>query len=229
MKTKKKLCLLTVLLLSLFALSACHYLAEKQAFTPQALKGFFASAFSNEYGDVDKRPMLRWEKDLTITLQGNYTQEDFFHLSAFLDLLREEVPALPGLFLLDSKSPQQPNVTIHFVPKKDMPALLPGYVAPNRGFFTYRYQDYLIYEATVAIDSLAAPQEKNAIVEEELLNLLGLCNDIDFLPESILYTGFPKPLTAAPIDFEMLCILYHPSLNPGMREKEAYQALGGVK
>lgn len=229
MRPSKKTTLLTLLMAALTLFTSCTFLSQGTPFSQEAVRGFLFSAFSNEYGTTQQRPMIRWEEDVHLSLQGAYTQEDYHHLLAFLDLLKEEVPALPTLLLLEEGSPISPNVTIHFVTRAKMPDILPDYVAPNRGFFTYRYQDYLMVEATVLIDSQMGPQERNSIVQEELINLLGLTNDIDFLPQSILYTGFPKPSNAAPVDFEMLAILYHPSLRPGMTREEAMKALLYIK
>lgn len=224
---KKKPVFLVCIFLLVF-LSGCAYIEEQVQTTPPAIRGFLASAFSSEYGDENRDWMIRWEIPLCFSLSGEYNQQDAHHLMAFIDLLGEQVPALPPLFLSDKNNPA--NVKIHFISKDEIPSLVPAYVTSNQGFFTYEYQNFLIIKGAIYIDSgLVIQQERDGVVEEEIINLLGLCNDIDFLPESILYSGSPKPYSASQTDYDMLRILYHPSLAPGMSKQDALQALRDIK
>ena len=187
-----------------------------------AIQGFFASAFSSEYGDESRDFLLRWETPLTIRLYGTYTQDDFSHLQAFLSLLQEKVPTLPFLSLVE----EEENVSMHFVPAEQMSSIVPSYQRGNQGFFSYEYEDFAIIKGTVVIDStLIAQETRNRVVEEELINLLGLTNDIFFLPNSLLYTGFPSPVSATPLDYAMLNLLYHPNIQPGITKEKAEKIL----
>ncbi len=225
---KKNVALATLLALCLF-LSGCHLwhtnLLPSQS---DALRGFYASAFSSEYGDEQRNRMIRWKEPISISVKGRFNQEDLTHLSAFFDLLHEQVPLAPPLSL--SSKEEEAHVVILFDTKENIAAATDRYVAGNRGFFTYKYQNFVIVRGNIYVNSaLVLQQERDGVVEEELINLLGLCNDIDFLPESLLYTGTPKPQSATQLDYDMLNILYHPALAPGMNQQEAQKALVKAK
>lgn len=210
--------------LALFAcLLALLCIPLHPADTTPAMKGFFASAFSAEYGDDGRTRMIRWEEPLFIALAGDPTEEDIACLNALISRL-SKVPGLPPLSL--ASFGEAANVTLHFVAYGDMKAAVPGYVEGNWGFFHYRRKGYTIYEGTVAIARDVTTQlQRNHLIREEMINLLGLCNDVDFLPQSAIYTGYPKADSLNEIDCEMLALLYHPCLAPGMTMEQARRAL----
>ncbi len=220
-RTKKVFFFLLIFTLGFFPFTTS---SKEFSFSCQAKKGFFATAFSGEYGDVLRNKIVRWEKNIVFSLEDYFTQADTDHLIAFLNLLQNEIPSLPPLLFSSLK--EEANVHIHFIPQSQMPLLEKNYIPNNQGFFHYKYQNHHIEEGIILIDSsLADSQKRNAILEEEIVNLLGLGNDLTFFLDSILYEGPQKPVNATELDYEMLNILYHPNIKPGMKKEEVQSLL----
>jgi hypothetical protein len=189
-----------------------------------AVEGFFASAFSPEYGDTDRNVMIRWAEPLHVFMEGSATEEDRRAFSELLEELRTHVPNLPEISLAEKE--EDANVMFSFVPLHEMDEFVTGYVPGNWGFMNSFHDKAVIRYGQVAVVNDKTKQEdRNHLIREEFVNMLGLCGDIDFAPESIIYQPYTTTQTLAAIDYEMLNLLYSPLLTPGMTAQEAEEAL----
>ncbi len=190
----------------------------------KALEGFYAAAFHSEYGDTNRDAMIRWEIPLKLFVKGESTLEDMQTLHAFLESLKSNVPGLPDISFSDTES--EANAVISFVPFEDMAGSLVNYVANNWGFMNCFSDDASIRYGLIAIATDVTKQtDRNHLIQEEFVNMLGLTADLDFGPESIIYQPYTITPKLSDMDYEMLNLLYSPNLTYGMSLAEAKAAL----
>lgn len=193
----------------------------------QAIEGFYAAAFHSEYGDTNRDKMIRWEIPLKLFVKGESTSDDIQTLHAFLENLKANVPSLPDISFTDKES--EASVVISFVPFEDMAESLANYVDDNWGFMNCFSDDATVRYGLIAIASDVTKQaDRNHLIQEEFVNMLGLTADLDFGPDSIIYQPYTTTQTLADMDYEMLNLLYSPDLKYGMSLSEAKAALEGI-
>lgn len=189
-----------------------------------AVRGFFSSAFSPEYGDTARTVMVRWEDPLLVQVEGDPTWDDLQAVTALFAGLTAQVPGLPPITMAASRD--EANIIFSFVPLAQLPQVLDTYVDGNWGFMNCFDDGKVIRYGLVAVsDDVTGQKDRNHLIREEFVNMLGLCGDIDFAPDSIIYQPYTTVPDLAPEDYEMLNLLYSPLLSPGMTAEEARQAL----
>ena len=83
--------------------------------------------------------------------------------------------------------------------------------------FCYTYTNYTIHSGEIAIATDVTNQkQRNHLMREELIGLLGLRNDHELYKDSILYQAWTETQTLSEVDWLMMNMLYHPDLTPGM-------------
>ena len=190
----------------------------------QALEGFYAAAFHSEYGDTYRDAMIRWEIPLKLFVKGETTSEDMKTLYTLIENLKANVPGLPDISFIDAES--EASVVMSFVPFEDMAESLVNYVNENWGFMNCFSDDTTIRYGLIAIATDVTKQkDRNHLIQEEFVNMLGLTADLDFGPDSIIYQPYTTTQTLADMDYEMLNLLYSPKLNYGMSLAQAKAAL----
>ena len=189
-----------------------------------ALEGFFAAAFHSEYGDTQRDTLIRWEIPLSLYVVGETTKEDRQTLEALLKSLKANVPGLPEISF--AKTEAEANVIISFVPYAEMAEALVDYVPDNWGFTNCFSDDVSIRYGLIAIATdVAGQKDRIHLIQEEFVNMLGLTDDLDFAPESIIYQPYTVTQALADMDYEMLSLLYSPHVAYGMNREEAKAAL----
>ncbi len=189
-----------------------------------ALEGFFAAAFRSEFGDTARDKLIRWEIPLRIFVRGEFTREDMQTLEALLQGLQARVPGLPKMDF--SPSEEEANVVISFVPFMRMAEYLVTYEDGNWGFMNCFSDDKAIRYGMIAIAADVTKQDdRNHLIQEEFVNMLGLTADLDFAPESIIYQPYTSTQSLAEVDYEMLNLLYAPFLDAGISLAQAKAAL----
>jgi hypothetical protein len=172
--------------------------------TQRALEGFCAAAFSSEFGDEGRNTLIRWEVPLHIFIKGTPTEDDNSAIDAMLKDLRSNVPALPQIDIVQSES--EANMLISFVPY----AHLSDYLT------TYKPDNWI----AVACD-VTDQMDRNYLIRQEFVNMLGLTNDISFAKESIICTSYTRSQDLSSMDYQMLSLLYGPHIKPGMTLEQA--------
>ena len=192
-----------------------------------ALDGLFASAFSSEYGDEGRNMLIRWASPLKLYIQGQPTEEDENALNSFLKDLIDKVPELPAISFADT--PEEATVIISFVPYAQMAENLTTYEPDNWGFMNCFDDNGDIRYGLIAIATDVTEQsDRNHLIREEFVNMLGLTNDIDFAQESIIYQPYTKTQELSAIDYEMLNLLYSPFLSAAMTEDDVRERLAEI-
>ncbi len=189
-----------------------------------AVQGFYESAFQGEYGDTQRGATIRWTGPIVILMKGDYTGEDVAVLARLLYSLAENVKNLPQLSL--TTLPAGANVTMDFVPYERMRDAVPDYQEGNVGFVRVNYEAYTVSSAQIAISSTASQKKRSAVIREEVVNMLGLLNDITLTRRSIISKREKKVSDLTNIDYEMLNLLYSPLMPPGTTLDQAREILG---
>ena len=221
---------MTSLLCRLCALLACLLLplqgalAKGEPPSGPARDGFFAAAFHSEYGDTQRDALIRWEIPLSVYVRGTPTVDDMQTLQSLADDLKQSVPGLPEISFAAGEG--EANVFVSFVPFERMSKYLVHYETGNWGFMNCLSSDTTIRYGLIAIAADVTEQEdRNHLIREEFVNMLGLTADIDTAPESIIYQPYTRTQSLAPVDYEMLNLLYSPYMRFGMSAAEAQAAL----
>lgn len=222
----------------LLALSlALPVLGAAPAFAPanelerlrQALYGFLDSAFSVEFGSNGRNFMVRWNKPVTVSLEGDYTPEDEVFFDAFINGFDQKMQeygakAFPGISRVDS--PDKARVRVIYCKLDEMDQYMEFYEPDNWGLFEYWYDDYVMTRGTVTIATdVTKPVQRNHLLMEELVGTLGLTNDIYTYSDSIVYQPWTETQQLSDMDWLMLSYLYSSRTKSGMTAVQAYEAL----
>jgi len=190
-----------------------------------AVQGFYESAFQGEYGDTQRSAIIRWTQPIVIYMKGDYTEEDVATLATLLYDLSEKVQDLPQLTM--TTKPDGANVIMSFVPYERMGGAVTGYQEGNVGFVWVMYDNYIVTSAEIAISSTVSSQKsRSAVIREEIVNMLGLLNDITCTKKSIICQHGKSVFDLSSIDYEMLNLLYDPLMIPGTTKERAGEILG---
>jgi len=227
MRMKKLLLFLLIFCLLLPSALAATTFAPKTASEGKllALDCLQYSSFGAEYNSTNNY-LKRWEEEIRIYAYGSPTNSDLATLDHFIMQLSFRCPFLPPIKRVNSES--SANVTIYFGPLETLGNHINGYVKNNWGFFTYTYSNsgYNIYRGKIAIASDVTKQkQRNHLIMEELVGVLGMANDHELYSDSIVYAPWTETQQLSDIDWLMLNMLYHPSLSCGMTYKQARNIL----
>ena len=192
-----------------------------------ALDGFFASAFSSEYGDEGRNMLIRWASPLKLYIQGQPTEEDMNALHSFIKDLVSKVPNLPSISFVDTQ--EEATVIISFVPYEQMAENLSTYEADNWGFMNcFDYNGDISYGLIAIAADVTEQIDRNHLIREEFVNMLGLTNDISFAEDSIIYQPYTRTQDLSAMDYEMLSLLYSSFLDSAMTEDTAREKLAEI-
>lgn len=187
---------------------------------------FAQAAFRAEYDSEGMDALRRWAVPIRIYADGGMTAEDGRALDQFITLLNDRVEGLPTVSRVTSH--RDANITVRFAKLRDLPSLNPQYVEGNWGFFTFWYDDaWQIDEALVLIATdVTSQEERNHLLLEELVGSLGLPNDLDDQPDSIIHQSWTTTQELSELDWQLLNLLYDTRLQPGMSLRQTRRALG---
>ena len=188
-----------------------------------ALDAFYEAAFQGEYGDTKRGVTIRWKEPIVMYMKGDYTNGDMATLAALLYDLAGRVPGLPELSLTARE--ESANVILTFVPMDEMKEVVPQYKEGNIGFVWVNYDRFVIHSAKIAISTSTKQQRRSAVIREEVVNMLGLLNDITVTKDSIICQSGKTVVNLSDIDFAMLNYLYSKEISPGITLEKAKRIL----
>lgn len=217
--------LLIACLLAPSALAAARFdPANAQEGKMLALDCLQLSSFGAEYNSASSL-LKRWEDDIVIYAYGKPTDADLALLDEFIMQLSFRCPFLPAITRTDNKS--EANITLYFGPLDTLSSHVSNYVEGNWGFFTYRYNSsYEIRSAEIAVSSdVTRQKQRNHLIMEELIGVLGLAKDHELYSDSIVYSPWTETQELSDVDWLMMNMLYHPAVHCGMSYPQARSAL----
>jgi hypothetical protein len=223
-------------LILLLVLSGCCWFVEKElgkqekesgtekadsTYSLREIEYFLEIALGAEYGTSEI--VKRWKDTIAYQMKGTPTTRDRIEVKSVM----RELTELTGKRVKFTQVTSDPDMTIWFVPVKDMSKYEPEYVEGNWGFFYLWWNgNKEIYRANVLIGSDEPNQtQRNHLIREEVTQSLGLINDSWKYEESIFYQGWTEVQEYAEIDEKLIYMLYSDEIKPGMTRKEAMDAL----
>jgi hypothetical protein len=188
---------------------------------PTASIDYFAEiGLGAEFGSPS-RLVRRWAEGPRVRVNGAPTPED----RTTLDSVVSDIDGLTttvDMAIVDTL----PTVELHFAPQSSFADILPSYVPGNVGFFTVWWDaSQAIVQAVVLVSTDIDQTARNHIIREEVTQILGLMQDSYRYPESIFQQSWTLVDRYAPIDEDLIEMLYRPELPIGALPEVAVRTL----
>ena len=189
------------------------------AYNESVVDYFKEVALGFEFGNESKITR-RWEGNMKLFIGGKPTPA----LLAETNRIVGEINDLANNeFNVEVVSDSlQSNFYIYFGSGNSYAAIFPSqssYVASNWGLFSVSYtSSSVLFKGHMYVDiNRANLIEQKHLLREELTQSLGLARDSDLYPESIFQQSFSTKTTEyAPIDKDLIRLLYHPKMKVGL-------------
>ncbi len=185
------------------------------------LEYFYEIALYTEYGTHGKQePIQKWTAPLKCFITGYPNEEDMQMVLRVFESLNN-LPGFPGIKQVDTEADS--NVYITFLPEEEYFDFSRKYIASRTYGFAAINRDEtnrVIHSATIGFRTDLTQSKRNAVIIEELTQMLGLLNDTYRHPESIFYQGPHEPQWYTDLDWILVQLLYHPLIKPGMTYEE---------
>lgn len=220
------------LILFLFSFSNC---AESQIrdgnhkFSKEEVHTYFKEvALGSEFGNSEA-VVKKWQEDIKIYVSGE--ESDF--LRENLDRMMKEINELvsPSIKLTRVNKASDANFEIFYGTANEYVKKEPKVkrlVSGNFGlFYVYSNAQKELYRGTMYIDisRVKAKDTQRHILLEELTQALGLMNDSYEYKRSIFFQKWTLTQDYANIDRELIRLLYHPKIKPGMSPEQVDRVL----
>ena len=188
-------------------------------------------ALGFEFGNESKITR-RWEGNMKLFIGGKPTPA----LLAETNRIVNEINDLSSNeFNVEVVSDSiQSNFYIYFGSGNSYAAIFPSqssYVASNWGLFSVSYtSSSVLFKGHMYVDiNRANLIEQKHLLREELTQSLGLARDSDLYPESIFQQSFSTKTTEyAPIDRDLIRLLYHPKMKVGLDRDQVDKLLRDI-
>ena len=214
--------LLVVLAASLFLVS---FTVDKETISPgltayneSVISYFKEVALGFEFGNESKITR-RWERKMKVFIGGKPTPA----LLAETNRIVNEINDLAANeFKVEVVGDSlQSNFYLFFGSGDSYAAIFPSQlslVASNWGLFTISFNgSNEIVKGNMYVDIFRANLiEQKHLLREELTQSLGFARDSDLYSESIFQQSFTKTTEYAPIDRDLVRLLYHPKMKVGL-------------
>jgi hypothetical protein len=201
------------------------------AYNESVVDYFKEVALGFEFGNESKITR-RWEGNMKLFIGGKPTPallaETNRIVSEINDLANNE-------FNVEVVSDSlQSNFYIFFGSGNSYAAIFPAqssFVASNWGLFSVSYPSSgVLFKGHMYVDIYRANLiEQKHLLREELTQSLGLARDSDLYPESIFQQSFSTKTTEyAPIDKDLIRLLYHPKMKVGLDRDQVDKLLRDI-
>jgi hypothetical protein len=214
---------LLLLLLILFIASSCSKDKEDillSAYEIDVIDYFKDIALGSEYGN-ESSITRRWSKEMKVFIGG----EPSSALLTEFEKIRTEINVLAtnGFKVTVVNDSLQSNFYIFLGTGTKYAEIFPyesDYVDSNWGlFFIYFNSQNQFYSGHMYVDIMRAnPMEQKHLLREEFTQSLGLANDSHLYMESIFQSEWTATNDYAPIDKDLVRLLYHPKMSIGLNE-----------
>lgn len=184
----------------------------------EAVESYFMEvAMSSEWGDSGG-VVRKWTGPVRVGVLGNPTQDDMQTLRQVIGELNELITDEQVTISLDDRNP---NVVMRFIPEAQFRSVEPNYRPRNLGFFWLQWNNRGLSNARILISTTGVNQrERSHLIREELTQVMGLMSDSYTHADSIFYQRWTDVNAYAPIDRDVIRLLYQPSITYGMSRRE---------
>lgn len=174
-------------------------------FPSETVEYFKEIALGREY-DSDETKIIKWTEDVKIYVDGHTNSildQELFKIVSELNQIINPI----NIEIVNNKN--ESNLYIYFGSYKDFYRIKPNenldLLESNMGFFRKKKNTGYLYVDVNRTDI----EEQKHLLREELTQSLGLFNDSYKYPESIFYQGWTTTTEYAPIDRELIDMLYN--------------------
>ncbi len=191
------------------------------AYQRDVIDYFVDVALGFEFGNAS-RVTRKWKTEVKIFVGGVKTSEMLDELNQIISELEVLTEHLSFSFTEDTL---QSNYYIYFGSGDEFGKRFPPaqqHISTNWGlFYVYFNGASELYAAAMYVDIYRAhqPQVRKHLLREEFTQALGLARDSDKYPQSIFYGPWSTVTAYAPIDRDLIRLLYHPTMVTGLNEQ----------
>lgn len=238
MKSARKFITIFSIILNIFLLYQIIYINTRYDFfvdkeQKRKIDTFIEIATGSEIGV--SQYIRKWEQPVKIWIKSDSLyQEQIDFLKLKIEEINEIKPKYLKIELVDDSSACNSVFTIcRYENLKEVSPELISRITPNfAGWTNFNFRKYKIYKSQIFINtSKSMTMQKNAILEE-LVQSLGLCQDILNDKESLFYENKNKEglicQTINEKDHKIIELLYHPKIKPGFDRYEIEKVLRKV-
>ncbi len=192
---------------------------------------FVEIAIGMEFG-TSSQVTRKWTAPMRLFVEGKATKE----LLEELDQVMQEINELAsdGFSMSRVDRLSQSNFHIYLGRAAEYVARYPeqrGYAKKNWGLVYVYWNDASeLYKGHMYVDiTRADPTEAQHLLREELTQSLGLAKDSQKYQNSIFQQDWTHTTEYAAIDRELIRLLYHPKVKPGLRETQVREVLSEIR
>lgn len=175
------------------------------SYSEEAQQYFKEIALGREF-EPNSKLLTRWTKDMKIYVYGEHGVDLDEELQKIVFELNEIIIPIEIEIVSD---PQVSNMSIYFCSYQQLHKIKPhlklDILESNWGYFSSGYNGGLMYVDITRANEL----EQRHLLREELTQSLGLFDDSYKYEESIFYQGWTTTTEYAPIDRELIDMLYN--------------------
>ena len=189
----------------------------RNKYSSEAFNYFYEIGFYDE-GNKEMVPIQKWKTDIKYFIKGTTLKNDTCYVENCIRKLNNlNLPIKFSLvnYIKDS------NVIIYFGNRNDLKNL--NIIPEATGMAHMFSKDGIIYKGEVAIlNEVIKPTEREAVILEEMTQIIGSCDDSFSYPNSVFYQGGNSPLDFTKLDIEVIKLAYDP-LIPVNYQLEQYE------
>ena len=184
----------------------------------EVLRYFHEVVLQSEYSDGTGDPSViqKWLQPIRYCIFGEPTEEDLVVLNGLFDQLNQ-IPGFPGIRAAGEEEPL--NLTISFLDQESLLEIYADVVGDSDAWgacqFWYYTDTNEIYDGRVGYLTEIDQIYRNSILLEEIVNVLSI-TDTEERTDSIVYQYSNDNLCLSDVDWLILKLLYHPSIECGM-------------
>jgi hypothetical protein len=217
-------------LLSLFLASCDNGEEFPDTYRQDVIDYFQHVALGFEFGDATE-VTRKWNTDMKLFIGGTPDQALRTELDRIIGELNE-LTATDGFDISVTTDTTQCNAYIFFGSKEKFAAYYPNASAndldKNLGLFYVKFDGTQHFFASYIFIDLVRNADVNArkhLIREELTQSLGLARDSYEYPASIFYQAWTTGTEYAPIDRDLIRLLYNPQMSAGLDAQQVAPVL----
>lgn len=222
-RTTRKFLVITIPVTLLVTLYSCSDPEVKPdqltAYQREVIDYFVDVTLGFEFGGAS-HVTRKWKTPVNIFIGGDKTDEMLLEL----DRIIAELEELTSLSITITQDTLQSNFYVYLGTAAGFVQRIPfaqQHVASNWGlFYVYFNGSNEIYSAVMYVDTQRTTQAnaRKHLLREEFTQALGLARDSNKYPQSIFFQQWSTTTEYAPIDRDIVRLLYHPTVTTGMNE-----------
>jgi len=177
------------------------------------------------YGGNDSC-VQKWTQPIRYTIDGAPTEEDVQMLERVCEVFND-IDGFPGIAFAERE--WESNLTVFFCSGDHLAETLGDPFTPDLyGGVRFWYNDNEIDNGIICCRNDIDQSVRDAVIIEELYNLLGPVQDTETRNDSVIYQYSNENTELSPVDLLILQLLYHPAVECGMNADECERVIDAL-